>query len=63
MLFASEGHYVRLYDSFPEALAAAPQQISEKLKSLEAQDQLRGNLSADKQVALISCKSFIFPPP
>jgi L-gulonate 3-dehydrogenase len=54
MLFASAGHKVRLYDSFPEALAAAPKQISEKLKSLEATKQLRGKLTADQQIALLS---------
>jgi len=56
MLFASAGHKVRLYDSFPAALAAAPAQISGQLKSLEAKKQLRGKLSADEQIALISFK-------
>jgi len=54
MLFASAGHQVRLYDSYPEALAAAPKQINEKLKALEAKNQLRGKLSADEQIGLIS---------
>jgi len=54
MLFASAGHQVRLYDSYPEALAAAPKQINEQLKSLEAKGQLRGKLSADEQIKLIS---------
>ncbi|CAL8134694.1 unnamed protein product [Orchesella dallaii] len=57
MLFASAGHQVRLYDSFPQALEAAPQQITEKLKSLEANGQLRGKIPADEQIALISYKN------
>lgn len=56
MLFASGGHKVRLYDSFPDALAAAPNQISEKLKALETGGKLRGKLTAEQQIALISCK-------
>lgn len=56
MLFASCGHQVRIYDSFPAALAAAPTQISEKLKALEEKEQLRGNLKADQQIGLISCE-------
>lgn len=57
MLFASGGHQVRLFDSFPEVLAGAPKLIHEKLHALEAKGQLKGNkLNATEQCKLISGK-------
>jgi len=54
MLFAAEGHQVRLFDKIPEVLAAAPKYINDKIKELESKGQLKNHkISAAEQCKLI----------
>jgi len=56
MLFASQGHQVRLYDTIPAILEKAPEFINSQLKDLETKGLLLGGdkYNAAKQASLIS---------
>jgi len=57
MVFASGGHQVRLYDSFPEALAKAPTEIYAKIKALDIEGKLCCDVvDAEQQCKLITGK-------
>jgi len=54
MLFASGGYKVVIYDKDPKVSEAALVNINEQLKKLEDAELLRGSLSAEEQMDLIS---------
>ncbi|CAG0919947.1 unnamed protein product [Notodromas monacha] len=54
MLFASVGYPVQLFDVSDEQLKKALEDIANQMKSLEADGTLRGSLSAERQLSLIS---------
>lgn len=54
MIFASAGHTVTLYDIEPRQVDAALEDIKKQLQELFKNGQLRGSLSVEEQVALIS---------
>jgi len=54
MLFAAEGHEVRLYDAFPAALEAAPKQLEDTMRDLNSKGFLKTDkVSMEKQIELI----------
>jgi len=54
MLFAAGGHEVRLFDAFPQALAAAPKQIEDMFRDLASKGFLNTDkVSLEKQIELI----------
>ena len=58
MLFASQGHQVRLYDAIPQALDTGIVEIEKKLTSWEKSGQLKNasKYGAKKQFELIKGK-------
>ncbi|XP_047408572.1 lambda-crystallin homolog isoform X1 [Sciurus carolinensis] len=54
MLFASGGFKVKLYDIEQEQITNALENIRKELKRLEQSDSLKGSLSAEQQLSLIS---------
>lgn len=54
MIFASKGHKVVLYDISQEIVDKALANIQDQLQDLEAENSLRGDLSAAEQSALIT---------
>ncbi|KAM4863211.1 lambda-crystallin homolog [Urocitellus parryii] len=54
MLFASGGFEVKLYDIEQEQITNALENIRKELKMLEQSDSLKGSLSAEQQLSLIS---------
>jgi 3-hydroxyacyl-CoA dehydrogenase len=59
MLFAAEGHQVRLYDTIPEVSSAAPGIIYEKIKDLESKGQLKNHkVKGDEQCKLIKGREY-----
>ena len=54
MLFAAAGYEVQLFDVIPENVTSALKLLETDLKQLEADGLLRGSLTADQQLQLIS---------
>ncbi|XP_013043623.3 lambda-crystallin homolog isoform X1 [Anser cygnoides] len=54
MVFAAGGFKVKLYDIAQQQLTSALENIRKQMKELEASGFLKGSLSAEKQLALIS---------
>ncbi|XP_047393578.1 uncharacterized protein LOC124974061 isoform X2 [Sciurus carolinensis] len=54
MLFASGGFKVKLYDIEQEQITNALENIRKELKRLEQADSLKGSVSAEQQLSLIS---------
>ncbi|XP_066562582.1 lambda-crystallin homolog [Amia ocellicauda] len=54
MVFVSGGYRVKIYDNKPGHASKAIEDISEQLKELKQANMLRGSLSAEDQLALIS---------
>jgi len=54
MIFASKGYKVVLFDINQEIVDKAVAHIGTQLKDLEAENSLRGDLTADQQIALVS---------
>ncbi|XP_051842557.1 lambda-crystallin homolog isoform X2 [Antechinus flavipes] len=54
MLFASGGFKVKLYDIEQQQITNALENIRKEMKTLEQNGTLKGSLSADQQLALIS---------
>ncbi|KAH9524974.1 Crystallin, lambda 1 [Bulinus truncatus] len=54
MIFASAGHNVKLYDIYSEQVSKALETIAANLKNYETQSCLRGSLTAEQQISLIS---------
>uniref|UniRef100_G5E804 3-hydroxyacyl-CoA dehydrogenase NAD binding domain-containing protein n=1 Tax=Meleagris gallopavo TaxID=9103 RepID=G5E804_MELGA len=54
MVFAAGGFKVRLYDIAQQQLTTALENIRKQMKELEESGFLKGTLSAEKQLALIS---------
>ena len=54
MLFASIGHKVSLYDENPAQVEKALKEIKDQLYHLERQELLRGNITAQEQISLIT---------
>lgn len=57
MVFASGGFRVRLYDIVKEQVTAALEDIRKQMDELTKSGMLRGSLSADQQISLISGSS------
>ncbi|KAM4859772.1 lambda-crystallin homolog [Thomomys bottae] len=54
MLFASGGFKVKLYDIEQQQITNALENIRKEMKSLEQSDSLKGSLTAEQQLSLIS---------
>ncbi|XP_061090955.1 lambda-crystallin-like isoform X1 [Conger conger] len=54
MVFLSGGFRVKIYDSQPGQAASATQEIRKQLKEVEQAQMLRGNLSVEDQLVLLS---------
>lgn len=54
MLFASGGFRVKLYDIEQQQITSALENIRKEMKSLEQSGSLKGSLSAERQLSLIS---------
>ncbi|EDW60450.1 lambda-crystallin homolog [Drosophila virilis] len=54
MLFASAGYRVQLYDILESQVTTALAELRKELQQLESKGRLRGELSAERQYALIS---------
>lgn len=54
MLFASGGFRVKLYDIEPRQITGALENIRKEMKSLQQSGSLKGSLSAEEQLSLIS---------
>ena len=54
MLFASGGFKVKLYDIEQQQITDALENIRKEMKSLEQSGSLKGSLSAERQLSLIS---------
>lgn len=57
MIFLSKGYNVSMFDVDEAQLAAAQKKIPENLKRFESQGNLRGEISADEQIKLITFTS------
>ena len=55
MLFASGGYSVSLYDVIASQLENAIKGIQEEIRKLESSGFLRGTLSAEEQIKLVTC--------
>lgn len=54
MLYASVGYSVVIYDVIPEQVQTALTDIKDQLQTLKNEKLLRGNISAEDQLKLIS---------
>jgi len=54
MIFASVGYQVQIYDIVPEQISGALKRIESELKRLEAENLLRGTLTAAQQIKCIT---------
>uniref|UniRef100_A0A8C5SKW5 3-hydroxyacyl-CoA dehydrogenase NAD binding domain-containing protein n=1 Tax=Laticauda laticaudata TaxID=8630 RepID=A0A8C5SKW5_LATLA len=54
MVFASGGFQVKLYDAVEAQVTKSLKKIGEQMKELETAEMLKGSLTADQQITLIS---------